>query len=59
MEKDQVKRWETSNNRVFDINRIKETIMRQRSSKNVTIDSHMRVSYDFTSKKLSVFCVWK
>lgn len=59
MQKDQLKRWEDTFNHVFDFNKIKETIIKSKNSKNVTIDNNMRVSYDFTSKKLTVFCVWK
>jgi hypothetical protein len=59
MEKEQIKRWETSGNRSFDFNAIKEKIISSRSCKNVVIDNNMRVSYDFTSKVLTVLCAWK
>ena len=59
MYNDTVKKWEHSANRVFNFNAIKEVIIKSRNHKNIQINDKMSVSYDYTSKLMTILCKWQ
>ena len=59
MYSDIIKKWEPSENRVYDFKSIKEVMLKCRTHKNIKIDSKMTLSYDFNSKLMTIVCKWQ
>lgn len=58
LENENLKKWETCENRIFDFKAIKETFLKTNKPKSIIV-TNMKVSYNYVSKIMNVECSWK